>query len=161
MRRFINKVTQTKGYQEQKVFFQRKIDAEEARIVHRYNEKQQAKAQLEAENAAPTTVEAHAPAAQQQMADIDTTTVASPGVLQDATPGTLQESTLATQALTAVYPLPPETKARTTNSLDAEIEIELFMLNTANAVDAINFDDSSDSDAQSVNAIALTAAEEV
>lgn len=160
MRRFINKVTQTKGYQEQKVFFQRKIDAEEARIVHRYNEKQQAKAQLEAENAAPTIVEAHAPAAQ-QMADIDTTTVASPGVLQDATPETLQESTLATQALTAVYPLPPETKARTTNSLDAEIEIELFMLNTANAVDAINFDDSSDSDAQSVNAIALTAAEEV
>lgn len=162
VQQMVDNFKETDGYQEQKVFFQQvvdnieekfeeKLDAEKARMANKYNQKQQA--ELEAGNATQTTVDVQ-PA-------IDTAQP-QPAVI-DQTPATVQESTLATVALTAAFPMPQETEGRTTNSFDAEIEIGQFLVNTAKAVDAINFDDSSDSDsdAQSVNAIALTAAEEV
>lgn len=58
MKKFANKIKSTNGYQEQKVFFQQKIDAEKARIVHKHNEKQ-AFAQNAAQDPAPQETQGH------------------------------------------------------------------------------------------------------
>lgn len=58
MKKFVNKIKSTNGYQEQKVFFQQKIDAEKARIAHKHNEKQ-ALAQNAAQDPAPQETQDH------------------------------------------------------------------------------------------------------
>lgn len=58
MKKFVNKIKSTNGYQQQKVFFQQKIDAEKARMVQKHNAKE-ALAQQAAQDPAPQETQDH------------------------------------------------------------------------------------------------------
>lgn len=123
MKRFINKVRETNGYKEQKVFFQQKIDAEKARIAHRYNEKQQAAEAAAPHQDAPPQVDANVPA--------DIATQAP------------QEHPLPTEGArplaASMDPLPQDIPA-------LHDEIENLLTHTQEVLAAMDFSDMSDSD---------------